>query len=1395
MVRKSFILVSCLFVLALAIIGCGGGGGGSASNPAGPAVTTGETASLSGTVLFNNAPIPFASVHLYKSDKAHTVGMAQLPALKGSLVAQQIIGDGAYSTTTSAEGVYNFTGIPVGQYTLIAMRDENHQFVQTGVLLGQVTTLNPQLTPTGKITGNVTLSIGGTPQAIAGAFVYINGTSYIAVSDTAGNFAINNVPSNTLTTSTAYEILVSSTKGNASPVTGVVVSPGATTDIGIIAMTAPTQAGYATLNGSLVAGQGVSDLSGMFVILTHQTSGSIFGTHTDATGKFQFRVMETGDFLVLCPEPDYTFTPDPLTVNVSSLANQAITLSQITVDAEPTAETGSIIGTVTMAGAPLTGAVVHVSGTSLLGVSNSTGNFIIEKVAVNSSTTPYSVEVSASMGSAPAKTGVVVSVGQSTDIGAFAISLPTTGYKTIVGTLTALLPVSPTQMTGRLVQLTAPDGKVSAAFSNASGGFSFFATQIGNHSITVMDTEFAYIPRTQTINVAALDNATLSLPQINVTTLNNTGTISGQVTHEGSPVAGAVVNIVGTSRMGVSDSGGNYVIERVPANISHTVQVSSKVGTAAPASGVTVTVGAVFTVNFDLIVPPAYKTVTGMLSPVSPVTTAQLGNRLVQLAMPDGKVIAAYSDSAGAFSFMVSQAGLSTVTVIDKDFVYDPRTQSVNVTALDNGSVSQAISVINASQVVTDTKVSVDGMINKLIKIRPEVDNGGVSVKLAPEAATPALYALTNPDGSFRFMVEPGTYTLTVEGRYQLALSPITVEITGPYMFPPPAIAVRPVNPVTSIVEGTVTWAAPPGGWMMTDGEVILQNQAGTPAFSELRPASALTGFFRFDSVPPGSYTATISRINGYSGQASVSIIEGQDLTVANTTAINISATFYAPFINSITVSGNVLAISGLNFELNDTMMQAIVNGVALPSAGGWVAGESYFNISSLAPGSYSVQLIKNSDTYGNKSTFTREVQAPLLANFTASSTDTSITFTWQNAPYVNEAEIRLLQGGAQIRAPQRIVGNSFTYDNLLPGISYTIEVISTYPNVPNSAPTPFNFTTKADSINNIPSFPFTGAGIATGTIFGFEVVGNNAYVAFDDDGALTIQSFDLTTNALTSSSAQIFTTSSPSIQSMAANSTGVYLTYFSSMNYIAAYSPALGSPAATKSLNDYGITVSDMATVRCLNDRIFLAARQSGNVEVRELSTALSEVATYSATTAQTGTSGKTVDLARDNVTDTLYLINTDMMDTPVRAFSGMDIEIAGPPVIGKLPSVPYIINFSAANNQVFITAQPSTDPVGYIMDPRSSFIRNLGYPLYPANFGHDKQHRIWMRNAASSGNHLLQLDDNLSVQKSLNIYNTAYITNNCSLARLEPSTGIMYMLHFNASNQLAVYRYNSNY
>ncbi|PKL46895.1 MAG: hypothetical protein CVV42_15050 [Candidatus Riflebacteria bacterium HGW-Riflebacteria-2] len=952
MLRKPVILLFCLVVLALAITGCGsrGGDGSSTGNPAGPAIT-GETANLNGTVLFESLPLANVAVYLYKSEKAPIIGMTQLPAIRSSLIAQQLISDGAYSTSTNETGVYSFSDIPVGQYTLIAVKDENHQFAQTGVLLGQVTTLNPHLTPTGKIGGRVTSTIGASEQGVGGAFVYVSGTSYISLTNAAGYFVINSVPSNSLAGSTAYGIQVMPGKGTASPVTGVIVNPGETTNIGTITLS-QQETGYKLISGKFIAGAGVAnaELADQFVIMAAETDGTLIGSSSDNTGNFSFFVNRTGSY--------------------------------------------------------------HV--------------------------------------------------------------IPT-------------------------------------------------------------DTFLNFAPASQTVTVTALDDATINLA--------------------------------------------DFVVSRV----------------------------------------------------------------------------------------------------------------------LEGGSV----------------------------------------------------------------------------------------------------------------VAGTVTWPTITD-WNFIDGEMIIEGTttAGAAFVGRSITSNQSPATFRFDNVPSGTYVLKTNPLrNGYAGTtAAFTVTQGVDLTNRS-----LATSFIAPFITTTTTANDLLTLAGNNFGTDVASLMAFVNDkpVTLTLDGPNIV----LDIAQIPPGEQIVQLVKilpEGRLAGNKKPFTRPVRPPLLASFNASSTDTSITFNWQNAPYVKEVDIRLLQGATVVKTFQRIIGNSFTYEKLQPGVTYTINVISTYPNLTSPAATAYPFSTKADSINLIPSYAFLpGTGtIATGTVFGFEIVNGIAYVGFDNSGPITIQSFNLATNELVYTSSQILTSSDHPMRSMSANSNGVYLTYANTnaSPTIAVFNPPIVAPAQTVDMTtSFSLTpVADMATVRCLNNRIFLVSAQGTypiTTSLFELSSSLSVLESATPISGNSNPYGKMADIAYDRTTGTLFLACPNGSNVvSLQAFSAMVIT-SSPQLVGDFAaSNKEMLGLYANNGKAYLSQSAVSGmyhyPLTTTMETGSGYINEI-YSTYPGSFGFDKQNRVWGGSLYTPFEmyYLFQYDNAMNVLQSLKIYNADYIALNLPMIRLDESTGNMYMLHFNASNQLAVYKYNSNY
>ncbi len=190
-----YIWLSCAIVLGLmTIVGTGGGGGDSSTS-----TTDGEESEIAPTSL------------------AQVVGTLEVPAGVDDSEKQDadvyIIGQESQGVTTDISG--NFTLLVSvasassreagsraaeegAEYDLIAIsQTKKYGKKIDGVIvyLGQTTTVPPvTITKTGSITGNVTLQ---GPSDHTGIMVYIPGTSFIAMTDSSGDYTISQVPEGT----------------------------------------------------------------------------------------------------------------------------------------------------------------------------------------------------------------------------------------------------------------------------------------------------------------------------------------------------------------------------------------------------------------------------------------------------------------------------------------------------------------------------------------------------------------------------------------------------------------------------------------------------------------------------------------------------------------------------------------------------------------------------------------------------------------------------------------------------------------------------------------------------------------------------------------------------------------------------------------------------------------------------------------------------------------------------------------------------------------------------------------------------------------------------------------------------------------------------------------------
>ncbi len=188
--RKSFVslLSLVLFLGVLLTVGCGGGGGGG-SSPTAP-VADGSLADLNGKVTYLGKPVANAAVYLIKvtdqqSELSRRASLLTQPEPDFSVLTAD--GNG-YQTTSDANGNYTFAQVPVGTYTLDASISPTIRVSQS-VVVGAISNLDLALKPTGSISGKVTLN--GNPIQ---AMVFLQGTSYIGITDLSGSFTIMNVP-------------------------------------------------------------------------------------------------------------------------------------------------------------------------------------------------------------------------------------------------------------------------------------------------------------------------------------------------------------------------------------------------------------------------------------------------------------------------------------------------------------------------------------------------------------------------------------------------------------------------------------------------------------------------------------------------------------------------------------------------------------------------------------------------------------------------------------------------------------------------------------------------------------------------------------------------------------------------------------------------------------------------------------------------------------------------------------------------------------------------------------------------------------------------------------------------------------------------------------------------
>ena len=195
--KRNILILFAVVSLLISFTGCGGSG---SSNSAAPAPTAMTSVRISLTQ--NGETVTGAEAALYTPDAAMREGLtqAQNNALLRASIGENL--EGVYKpTSTSADGTYTFT-VPTGEYTLIADKGDSRAVVTNLRAAASSVSeeqegaaLKYELTPTGTINGKVISNVTGL--SVAGVIVYLNGTSFAAITKSDGSFSISGVPQDT----------------------------------------------------------------------------------------------------------------------------------------------------------------------------------------------------------------------------------------------------------------------------------------------------------------------------------------------------------------------------------------------------------------------------------------------------------------------------------------------------------------------------------------------------------------------------------------------------------------------------------------------------------------------------------------------------------------------------------------------------------------------------------------------------------------------------------------------------------------------------------------------------------------------------------------------------------------------------------------------------------------------------------------------------------------------------------------------------------------------------------------------------------------------------------------------------------------------------------------------
>jgi len=1443
--KKIALFAFSVLCITFALIGCGGGGGGGdTGNPVGP-VVSGPVANLSGTVkLSSGEPLANAAVEICRSERALQAGLNGLVSLRGSILAQTTLSEGRYRTTSDASGTYRFTDIPVGEYTLTANAGGTSQFAQT-VLLGSVTSVDAQLTPTGKASGKLLLTSG---EPARGAIVHLEKTSYVAISDLNGDFAFSQIPSGQ-----NFVLGVISHQGTLQNSVTVSVAPAENKLLGNLTLTVPVQQ-VSTINGSVSAADGLvpaSALNGKMVIVVPAGSDQTPSmTFTGASGNFSLNVKNIGNYNVSVVGGEFAVAPGVQTVAVSALGTtvtaQPFVLSKPTVVLPPTTQFYTYGGTINKrskafnepdnAGVPLTLTSTDAAANVFSAVTSPTGSFTFSVPAGS-----YNLAVG---GGYAFETTFAnpLSISAPTVLNNVIWVVPTqvfTANFIVSGSLTKVTRVNgETDESNVIVTLTPTTGD-AVTFAGATTPTGSFAIRVpaGTYNLAVTGDYKFETAFTNPVNVSAAVTVGTGIRVIPAVPAPASYVVSGTALKTvfaagDTGQGGFTISLISTAGpattyTGLVDAAGNYSIT-VPAGTYNMSVVSSIYRPESALAQVVVTSADVSVPSFNLQpiqAPVVVYTVDGSINKTDFIEgETDDGGVIITLTNTDAsaKLYSTVTTAGGAFSFKV-EPGIYTLA-INSGYKFATTFSNPVDASAGNVNISPVIDVMPLA-----TKMfTLSGSINKTIKKAGESNNGDLTVTLKSDSATflPQT-AVTEVNGSFAFKVPAGNYAIEVGNGYVFVSPPsgFPYSVTNVDVLISPAIAVRPAGVVLASIAGSVTLPSPNNHY-----RVRIEKTDGTYTDNE-----TTEGAFYFNNLTPGSYRIVVlPDANGYYVETASPIVitEGQHLD-----GISLAPTQVAPSITGITPTESVLTISGSNFEslpVSITSTKILVDGNlrARPAAFTPTDVQEQAMIVSVTPGQHNVIIEKQWTRPGTTETFVLK-SAPYSfdklmgspSNVAATDiTDTSARISWTNANFTSKSIVDVYSGGSLITSDV-LDGTSFQVTGLLASTSYIAHVYNRYGDI-ESAPTTVNFNTKGAGFRNPTSLLLADtsalvASISNGLeIFGFELMNDKIFVAYRETQTglnyAYINSYDASGNQLATFTISAYNMSSLERLDMCVGNNSIYITYPDLTLYqrVQKLNEGLVPSGAAVNLADIGVDNVDKVKMEYHGNSLFLSVSDIGttrNCYVYEVNQTLTGPANqvYATTNNLIAPSaGYWLMTTADANTGALYIAvasgTTSAIDNLTIIKKNLSNPTAAGAVITEIYTSTMINEFLMKGSDLIIN---DASAGFYRITLNTGYARLINTNLDPNNtsrnyssFGVDMKGRFWSF-SLSDFKELVNISDDGFVVNAIKIQD-APITDGTfvrpgEFSKLQTigSPGKFGVLYIDRSFQLAVFGYESSF